>query len=150
MKRFFFVCMALVMAGCAAKDLGGNVYMREHVRSAQTVKTGTIASVKPVHIQGTRSGIGAISGAALGAVLGSAVGSGTGRSIAQVGGAVAGTYAGSRVEEGMTAHNGWELIVDLDNGTSVAIVQSATEKWSQGERIRVLEADDGTVRVTKM
>ena len=149
-KSIYLLLVVGLLAGCASGDLGGNVYSRDHARRAHTVKIGTIVALKEVRIEGTKSGIGAVSGAVLGAVVGNTIGSGSGKAVSQVGGAIAGTYAGSKVEEALSKQKGWEIIVDLENGNSVSIVQSATENWNVGERIRVLESRDGTIRVTKL
>ena len=147
------LCLFMVvglLAGCATKDLAGNVYSRDHARLAHTVKLGTIVALKSVRIEGTKSGMGAISGALLGGVIGNTIGSGTGQSVAQVGGGVLGTYAGSKVEEAISSQKGWEIIVELNDGQAVSIVQSATENWTKGEKVRILEAPDSTMRVTKL
>ena len=60
----------------------------------QTVRLGTIESLRPVQIEGTRTPIGAIAGAAVGGIAGSGVGGGRGSSIATVLGGVAGGTAG--------------------------------------------------------
>lgn len=150
MKLFFLILMVLFSAACATTDMGGDVYSRDIARSAQTVKLGTIIAIKEVRIEGTKSGVGAVSGGVLGAVLGNTVGSGSGKTLAQVGGAVGGTYVGSKVEEAISGQKGLEIIVEYSDGDAVAIVQGATESWAVGERVRVLKANDGTMRVTKL
>lgn len=149
-RGLFLVIMVAFMSACATTDMGGNVYSRDLARSPQTVKLGTIVALKEVRIEGTKSGVGAVSGGVLGAVLGNTVGSGSGKTVAQVGGAVAGTYAGSKVEEAISSQKAWEIIVEYPEGEAVAIVQGATEVWSVGEKVRVLKANDGTMRVTKL
>lgn len=150
MKYIICIFIVFICSACATTDMAGDVYSRDQVRSPQEVKLATIVAVKEVRIEGTKSGVGAVSGGVLGAVLGNTVGSGSGKTVAQVGGAVAGTYAGSKVEEAISSQKAWEIIVEYSDGEAVAIVQGATEKWAVGEKVRVLKAKDGTMRVTKL
>ena len=139
------VLMALV-AGCASSN-SGDVYTREQTRQVQTVKMGVIESVRMVKIEGTKSGLGTVTGAAVGGVGGSSVGHGKGSVVAAVVGAVAGGLAGSAIEEGATRKDGVELTVKLDSGTLLAIVQEADEKFYPGDRVRILEGG-GETRVS--
>ena len=139
------VLMALV-AGCASSN-SGDVYTREQTRQVQTVKMGVIESVRMVKIEGTKSGLGTVTGAAVGGVAGSSVGHGKGSVVAAVVGAVAGGLAGSAIEEGATRKDGVELTVKLDSGTLLAIVQEADEKFYPGDRVRILEGG-GETRVS--
>ncbi len=61
---------ALVLSGCPA-SMSGAAVTRDQARSAQDVDLGTVVTVREVLIEGTGSGIGALSGAALGGIAGS-------------------------------------------------------------------------------
>jgi outer membrane lipoprotein SlyB len=74
-----------------------------------------------------------------GGVAGSTVGNGKGSAIAAVIGAVAGGLLGSAVEEGITRKDALEITVKLENGSLVAIVQEATEQFSPGDNVRLVE-----------
>lgn len=134
------------LAGCA-QGLGGGAYTRDEARREQNVRLGVVESVRPVQIEGTRSGIGPAAGAVVGGVAGSTVGGGRGSTVAAVIGAVAGGVAGQAVEEGTTRKNGVEVTVKLNNGALVAIVQEADETFRAGDRVRIL-SDGRTSRVT--
>ena len=134
------------LAGCA-QGLGGGAYTRDEARREQNVRLGVVESVRPVQIEGTRSGIGPAAGAVVGGVAGSTVGGGRGSSVAAVIGAVAGGIAGQAVEEGTTRKNGVEVTVKLNTGALVAIVQEADETFRAGDRVRIL-SDGRTSRVT--
>ncbi|MER2601635.1 MAG: glycine zipper 2TM domain-containing protein [Candidatus Competibacter phosphatis] len=136
----------LVLSGCPA-SMSGGAYSRDQAREAQEVRLGYVESVRQVLIEGTRSGVGAVSGAALGGVAGSTIGRGRGQVAGAIGGAVLGGLAGSAIEENATRQPGLEITVQLDNGRMVAVTQAADEPFYPGDRVRVLIGSDGTTRV---
>jgi outer membrane lipoprotein SlyB len=140
--------LCLIALGCVSSR-SSEVYSRDQARKAQTVQLGTVEMVKPVQIEGTKSIVGPAAGAAAGGVLGSTIGGGSGRTVATVLGAIAGGAAGAAVEEGITKKNGLEITVKLDRGEVISVVQEADVPFAVGDRVRVLEADDGTTRVSK-
>ena len=148
--RITFLLAALaaagILAGCATSR-SGDVYSRGETLKEQSVRLATIESVRPVTIEGTRSGIGAASGAVVGGVAGSGVGQGRGSSVAGVLGAVGGGVAGQAIEEGTTRKNGIEITVRLQNGELRAIVQEETDKFVPGQRVRLLTTG-GVTRVS--
>lgn len=138
----------LLFASCAQDSLTGDSYSRSGTGQAQTVRTGTITSIRYVKIEGD-STAGTIIGAAAGGLLGNQVGSGSGRTAATVGGALAGGVGGSYAGKAVTAKQGLEIEVRLDEGGSVSIVQQENprEPFAEGERVRVLSGS-GRDRVT--
>lgn len=148
-KRIQIVVAVLVvaaLAGCA-QGLGGGSYTRDEARREQNVRMGMVESVRPVQIEGTRTGVGPAAGAVVGGVAGSTVGGGRGSAVAAVIGAVAGGVAGQAIEQGTTRKNGVEVTVKLDSGALLAIVQEADESFRAGDRVRIL-SDGRTSRVT--
>lgn len=152
MKKTASICIlvasAALLAGCATSR-SGEVYSRGQARQAHTVQMGTVESVKPVRIEGTKSGIGAIGGAVAGGVIGSTIGGGTGTRLATLGGAAAGAAGGHLAEEQLTRRAGLEIVVNLDNGTLITVVQEADVQFAPGDRVRVLTGPDGTTRVSR-
>ncbi len=138
--------VAVTLAGCVSSN-SGSVYSREDARRVQTVKTGTVESVRSVKLEGTKSPVGTIAGGAIGGIAGSGVGGGRGSSIAAVLGAVAGGLAGSAIEEVATRKDALEITVKLDGGALIAIVQEADEVFKAGDRVRIVERG-GNSRVT--
>jgi outer membrane lipoprotein SlyB len=134
------------LAGCATSK-SGDVYSRDEALREQTVRLATVESVRPVTIQGTRSGIGAAAGGVVGGVAGSSVGHGKGSTIAGVLGAVGGGVAGQALEEGTTRKPGVEITVRLQNGELRAIVQEETDKFAPGQKVRLLTSG-GITRVS--
>jgi outer membrane lipoprotein SlyB len=140
--------IALLITSCAPSR-SGQVYSRDQARRAHTVETGTVGQVREVMIEGTRSGVGAVGGGVAGGVLGSTVGSGRGSTIAGVVGAVAGAAAGAAAEEQITKADGLEILVSLDSGRLVAVVQESDVWFFSVDRVQVLTGSDGTMRVRK-
>ena len=134
----------LLLSGCAS-NLNGSTYSRADARAVQTVRLGTIESLRPVQIEGTRTPIGAIAGAAVGGIAGSGVGGGRGSSIATVLGGVAGAAA----EEGLTRSQGVEITVREDDGNLRAYVQEVdpAQQFRVGDRVRIASVN-GASRVT--
>lgn len=137
-----------LLAGCAS-SLTGDSYSRAEARRVQSVRMGTIESLRPVRIEGTKTPVGAGAGAAIGGIAGSGVGGGRGSAVAAVIGAVAGGLAGAAAEEGMTRTQGVEITVREDNGALRAYVQAVkpNEIFRVGDRVRITTVD-GTSRVS--
>lgn len=136
----------LLLPGCM-ESRSGNVYTRDQARTSQSVNYGTVLRVELVTIEGSQSGVGTLAGGAMGGVLGSAVGGGSGRAIATVGGAILGGAAGAAAEKGLTAAQGVEIEVELDNGELLVVVQENDAAYRVGDRVRVLRDSKGTTRV---
>ncbi|HVS26248.1 MAG TPA: glycine zipper 2TM domain-containing protein [Burkholderiales bacterium] len=135
----------MLLGGCA-QSLSGSAYSRGQARQEQNVRNGTVESVRPVRIEGTKTPIGTVAGGAVGGVAGSTVGSGKGSAVAAIIGAVAGGIVGSAAEEAVTRKDGLEIVVKLDSGNTVAITQEADEQFRPGERVRII-AGGGVSRV---
>ena len=138
--------LSLFLAACASSN-SGSVYSREEARKVQTVRTGTVESVRQVKLEGTKTPIGTVAGGAIGGIAGSSVGGGKGSTIAAVLGAVVGGIAGSAAEEVATRKDALEITVKLDGGGLLAVVQEADEPFSAGQRVRLIE-NGGTTRVS--
>lgn len=138
---------AFTLGGCAS-SLKGDVYSREDARTPQVVRMGTIESLRPVQLEGTKTPIGAGAGAVVGGIAGSTVGGGRGSMVAAVIGAVAGGLVGAAAEEGLTRTQAVEITVKEDSGTMRAYVQQVSEGevFRVGERVRIMIVN-GTSRV---
>ena len=140
----------LVLGGCAS-SLTGDTYSRSEARTVQLVRMGTIESLRPVRIEGTKTPIGSGAGAVVGGIAGSGVGGGRGSAVAAVIGAVAGGMLGAAAEEGMTRTQGVEITVHEDDGSLRAYVQAVepNQTFRVGQRVRILTVDD-TSRVAPL
>ncbi len=136
----------LLLSACAS-GVGSGDYSRAQTRGVQEVQMGTVESVREVHIEGTKSGVGSMAGAAVGGVAGSTIGHGKGSVVGSILGAVAGGVGGAAAEEGTTRQKGLEITVKLDGGRIIAVTQGADEPFKVGERVRILSGG-GTTRVS--
>lgn len=139
--------LAVVMVSGCATGLSGSDYPRSQARQEQSVRTGVVESVREVQLEGTRSGVGAVSGAVAGGIGGSEMGHGTLGALGAVLGAVGGGLVGQALEEGVTRRKGLEITIKLDNGSLVAITQDTDEVFKPGERVRILSGG-GVSRVS--
>ncbi|WP_137886716.1 glycine zipper 2TM domain-containing protein [Pseudomonas sp. 2FE] len=142
-----FTAVALALGGCQS-SLTGDSYSRDEARTVQTVRMGTIESLRPVKIEGSKTPIGAGAGAVVGGIGGSTIGHGRGSAVAAVIGAVAGGLLGAATEEGFTRTQGVEITVREDDGTMRAYVQGVQENeiFRVGDRVRIMSVN-GTSRV---
>lgn len=143
--------VSLVLSGCASLNSSADVYTSSQAQREETVRMGTVESVRGVTIDssnGQPGVLGAVGGGLLGAVAGSAIGGGRGSWLTGIVGGLAGAVAGNEVQNHMERHNGLEITVRLDNGSLRAITQSTDgQMFYAGERVRLL-SDDGITRVT--
>jgi len=144
-----FATSSLLISGCAS-SLKGDTYSRDDARQVQTVEFGTVQDTRFVVIEGTKSPIGGIAGAAIGGIAGSSVGGGKGAQVASVIGAVAGGLAGAAAEEQITKSQGIEVVVKMDAGEIISVVQAYEEgkPLQAGDRVRILYLN-GETRVAK-
>lgn len=143
----FLVILFLAGAlGACASNLSGEAYSRGETGMVQRVEYGTVTSLRPVQIEGTKSGVGTAAGAVVGGIAGSSAGGGKGSSVLAVIGAVAGGLLGAGAEEGLTRAQGVEIGVKLDSGREIAVVQalSANEVFRVGDSVRVLYTGNRT------
>ena len=70
------------------------------------------------------------------------------RDVAQAVGGIAGAVAGEAIEKKITAEDGLEITVRLDNSNTIAVVQAHDELFVSGDRVRVLFGPRGSTRVT--
>jgi outer membrane lipoprotein SlyB len=143
----FTLAFAAVLAGCATPPESGNVYNAYQTMNEQSVRIGTVESVRNVTIANPDSGTGTVAGAALGGLGGSQIGHGGGSAAVGILGAVAGGIIGNRIENQANHRPGFEITVRLDNGEMRAITQLADEAFRPGERVRLLSNGYNT-RVT--
>jgi outer membrane lipoprotein SlyB len=136
-----------LLAACAGPSNSGSVYNSYQTMNEQSVRMGTVESVRNVTIANPDSGVGTVGGAALGGLAGSEIGHGSGSGAAGIVGAIAGGVIGNRIENQANNRPGFEITVRLDNGELRSITQAADEMFRPGEKVRLL-SDGRKTRVT--
>lgn len=99
---------------------------------------GVVASVNAIAQKGEGSGLGAIAGGVLGGVLGNQVGGGTGKKIATVAGVAGGAYAGHQVEKNMKSTTSYEVVVNMDDGSTRTFSYDTQPAFQAGAKVRVV------------
>lgn len=133
---------AAALAGCATSGPGD--YSYRETRGVESVSYGRVESVRPVRLNEDHAPVGTIAGAAIGGIAGSTLGHGAGGAVATILGAVGGGLAGNAIEHSATAQNGEEIVVRLDNGQTIAVVQGGFQDFAAGQRVRVLSGSQRT------
>jgi outer membrane lipoprotein SlyB len=101
---------------------------------------GRVVSSQPVGIEGQKSNLGQMGGAGLGGVAASQGRYDTGGLVAGAVGAVAGAVLGQAVEEVATRKEGQRIIIQMDDGRMIEIVQEAEDGYfHEGDRVQVAE-----------
>lgn len=138
------------LTGCATTYAGDPYYSSSSARQydrrdvgAEAVSYGVVETVRPIALQrNSGPGAGAVIGAIVGGVVGNQIGSGSGRDLATVGGAVAGGAIGNQVQKNRNYENGLEIVVRLENGARVAVVQNQDYYFRPGDRVKVVGSGD--------
>jgi outer membrane lipoprotein SlyB len=141
--------LPFLLVSCAQDSLTGDTVSRGEAGRAQSVRTGTITSIRPINIQGSSTG-GTLVGAGVGGLVGNQFGGGSGRTAATVGGALAGGALGSHAGQAINSRSGLEIEVRLDDGGQrISVVQESSprESFSVGNRVRVITGAGGRTRV---
>lgn len=145
-KRLIAVAIATVtLAGCANDSMSGDVYSASQVKQVQTVRYGTLVSVRSVKVQnlGGSNIINTLGGVVLGGFLGNTIGGGSGRSLATAVGVIAGGVAGDQVGGAAGRADGLELEIKTDQKENIVVVQKVgTTKFRPWQRVRMVQKGD--------
>ena len=110
-----------------------------------------IENIEQVTLRKDGTIIGTAGGSVIGGIAGSTIGGGRGSSIAAAAGVIIGGLLGSWLETAVTDRDALKLIIKLDSGEKLAIVQEADVSFNPGERINVLTSRQNyTKRVSKI
>ena len=133
---FLATIVSLTLTACAT---GGNNAGEMEIRSGKIEQINSAQIVSSHH-----TGLGAILGGLGGAALGSLIGNGSGRDVAMVAGAIGGAWGGSEVQQKYDQpKQGQQVIVRLNNGVLVAIVQPINLSLQTGMRVFIEGAGTG-------
>ena len=137
---------ALVLTGCASPPIGDPYYRAR----AYNVELGVVEGMRPVIVDGYQTGAGAATGAVVGGVGGYQIGGSSSANAAGAFlGAIIGSLIGNALEREATKANGVEIMVRLDSGRLLAVVQEGgPDEFRPGDRIRVL-SDGYSTRVAR-
>ncbi|WP_423598997.1 glycine zipper 2TM domain-containing protein [Roseateles sp. MS654] len=147
MKKLLIATLVAALAACSTTS--PDVIQRGDAQRMSQVQDATVLSVRPVTVDGSQSGAGAVTGAVVGGVAGGSVGGSREGVIVGVLGAVAGAAIGNAVERSATKEQAVEILLQLRNGERRAIVQAqGNENWVSGEPV-IIVTTGGKSRVVR-
>lgn len=113
-------------------------------RGAKKIEFGKVVEARPVTIEGTRTGIGALGGGLTGAVIARPSSAAPGELVVAAAGTVAGVVAGKKYEEVMTRREGQEILVRLDEGPIVTVTQGVENGYFRtGDVVKIVYSEQG-------
>lgn len=121
-RRYSILALTAALAACATSS--PDVVSRNEAQYMSTVIDAVVLSVRPVTIEGSQSGGGALAGGVIGGIAGSSVGGSREQAVFGVLGAVAGGVLGNTVERTTTREDAQEIMVQLRSGERRSIVQA--------------------------
>jgi outer membrane lipoprotein SlyB len=147
MNKLFLILVASVLVACTTTS--PDVIQPYDANRLSQVQDATVLSVRPVVVEGSQSGVGAVSGGVVGGIAGSSVGGSRESMAIGVIGAVAGGVIGNAMERAGTREAAIELLVQLRNGERRAIVQAqGKDQFLPGDAV-ILVTTGGKTRVTR-
>ena len=148
--RLVLATVAAVLAACSNPSLSPDVYSRSDAQQTFRVRYGEVVEVRPVPIEGEATDLGTYGGGWIGYGAGRDLATGDSyEHFAGAVGGVAGALAGRAIEKSVTGEDGIELIVELDNGELIGVVQADDVSFVEGERVRVMMSHGRGTRVQK-
>lgn len=134
---------AVLSTGCATHD--PDVISRQQAMAPQSVQDAVVLSVRPVRIDGTQSGVGAVTGAVVGGIAGGGLGGSREGKIGTVLGAVVLGSLGNAIERSATSENAVELIVRTVTGQRLVLVQAQGQHaFREGEQVLLVQGGGQT------
>ena len=139
-KGIIGIIFAMFMVSCSYSSLRPEVVDRSDAQRMQTVVFATVVSIDRVILSGDGD-TGAVAGAIIGGAAGSSVtDSETESDIAAVLGALVGSAVGSKIGDAATRKPAIELLLDLDSGKTVSIIQEEGEHgFAVGQRVKIIK-----------
>ena len=148
MKKLL-IALAVTATLAACSTTSPDVIQKGDAQRLSQVQDATVLSVRPVVVEGSQSGVGAVAGGVAGGVAGSTVGGHREQAVVGVLGAVAGAVVGNAVERMGTREQAVEILVQLRNGERRAIVQAKGNETLQPGDAVILVSTGGKTRVSR-
>jgi outer membrane lipoprotein SlyB len=136
-KQLLIAASIATLASC--QTASPDVVERDSAQRLSTVDDATVLSARPVKIDGSQSGLGAVGGAVAGGIAGSNVGGPRGSGIVGIAGAIAGGVVGNAIEREATKQDGVEILLQMKNGERRSVIQAdGGEMFSSGDAVIVV------------
>jgi len=146
-KLLIAVAVAATLSACATSS--PDVVSRNEAQRLSQIQDAAVLSVRPVVIDCSQSGAGAVTGGVVGGIAGASVGGHREAVAVGVLAAVAGAVVGNAIERAGTREEALEILVQLRNGERRSIVQAkGNETLTPGEPV-ILVSTNGKTRVMR-
>lgn len=147
-SRLMVLSLSLVaLAGCSTTS--PDVIKPGEAQRLSQVQDAVVLHVRPVVVEGSQSGGGAVAGGVIGGVAGSSVGGRREAAAVGVLGAVLGGVVGNAAERYGTRESAVEILLQMSSGERRAIVQGkGDENLKAGDAV-ILVTTNGKTRVMK-
>lgn len=150
-SMLILLVLATFLIGGCTTSRSTKVYTEGQALQAEDVEEGIVESVEPAVIRKDGTIVGQVGGAVIGGIAASTIGGGKGKQIATTGGVILGGLLGHFLEQGVTDRDALKIVVKLDNGEKLVIVQEADVPFQPNERVNVFSSRmDNTKRVSKI
>jgi len=108
--------LALLLATGCTRPNNPDRYERRNTEKSVNTYRGIVLNVRQVEVSGQQGGNlpGSAAAAAAGGVVGSAAGGGRGSVLGAIAGVIGGAVIGDKVQDGVTAYNAYEYIVEIE------------------------------------
>tara|TARA_B100000029_G_scaffold511054_1_gene604038 strand:+ start:2464 stop:2931 length:468 start_codon:yes stop_codon:yes gene_type:complete len=139
--NLYFLGIIFLVTSCAYNSQRPDVVDRSVAQRMQTVLFATVVSVDKVVIEGDRE-VGAATGAVIGAAAGQSVSDSDIESgVGGIVGGLVGSAIGSSIGNAATRKNAIELLLDLDDGKMVSIIQEESDySFMPGQRVKIIKS----------
>ena len=139
-KKTITVIFFTFIMSCSYSSLRPEVVDRSDSQKMQTVIFATVVSINQVILSGDGD-TGALTGAIIGGMAGTSVtDSKTESNISGVLGALAGSAVGSKIGDAATRKTAIELLLDLDSGKTVSIIQEeGNYSFDINQRVKIIQ-----------
>jgi outer membrane lipoprotein SlyB len=142
--------VTFLLGGCTP-DRSTKIYTSKEALQAEDVEEGIVESVESAIIRKDGTIVGTTGGGIIGGIAGSTVGGGKGQQIASTVGVILGGWLGDKIEKGVTDLEALKIVVKLNSGQKIVIVQEADVPFEPGERVNVFSSRvSNTKRVSKL
>ncbi len=150
-KIIIALSVTIILLGGCTPDRSTKIYSSSQALQAEDVEEGIVESTEPATIRKDGTVIGTVGGGMIGAIGASTIGGGKGSQIATIGGFILGSILGEMFEKGITDRKALKIVVKLNSGEKIVVVQEADVSFQRGERVNVFSSrTNNTKRVSKL
>ena len=137
----YLILSILIITGCVYSSQRPDVVDRSVAQRAQSVTFATVVDIDRVVIAGDRE-VGAAAGALIGAAAGQSVSDSEIESgVGGILGGLVGSAVGSAIGDTATRKAAIELLLELDNGKTISIIQEESQyMFAVGQRVKIIKS----------